>query len=173
MLKWQADFLLATNAILECTDRICLNTGTCLNFSAFTSNTGNDEICVCAERFFGPNCEFTDDDLVMSGLSYELSSSDDTRRSRRSSDSGDADSSEKQPEYETQIRTVEEIKTETDFSEYFILKLILSQILFAIILVFMKRWLLKEYISRLDNEVMDVSGLNFRNGRCVIDTRES
>ena len=109
----------------------------------------------------------------MSGLSYELSSSDDTRRSRRSSDSGDADSSEKQPEYETQIRTVEEIKTETDFSEYFILKLILSQILFAIILVFMKRWLLKEYISRLDNEVMDVSGLNFRNGRCVIDTRES
>jgi len=114
MLKWQADFLLATHTILECADRICLNAGTCLNFGALTSNGGNDEHCVCADDFFGANCEFNDDDLVINGLSYgKLSISDDDNRSRRSSlvgyaelqENSSEDSFEMKPDYGTQVET--------------------------------------------------------------------
>ena len=182
MLKWQADFLLATHTILECADRICLNAGTCLNFGALTSNGGTNEHCVCADDFFGANCEFTDDDLVVNGLSYDrFSISDDDNRSRRSSLVGDAELQEKssehsfemKPDYGTQVETVEEIESQAGFADYFILMMILFNAIIAIILVFLRKWLIRKSSSRLGNEVMNVSGLNFRNGRCVVDRRES
>ena len=99
MASW---FLLATNAILECSERICLNYGTCLDFDGLATTKVIDEICVCADGFFGPNCEYTDDDLVMSGLSHgTLSIGDYGNKSRRSSYSVDAGIHENQPEYET------------------------------------------------------------------------
>ena len=114
MLKWQVDFLLATNAILECTDRICMNYGTCLNFGAFTSNHALNENCVCADGFFGPNCEYADDDLVTSGLlSHDvLSIVGDENRNHKSDYSVDGENYENQPEYETRHKTVEVIETE-------------------------------------------------------------
>ena len=182
MLKWQADFLLATHTILECADRICLNAGTCLNFGALTSNKGNDEHCVCANDFFGANCEFNDDDLVINGLSYgKLSISDDDNRSRRSSlvgyaelqENSSEDSFEMKPDYGTQVETVEKIESQASLPDYFILMIILFNAIIAIMLVFLRKWLIKKSNSRSGNEVMNVSGLNFRNGRCVIDRRES
>ena len=109
LLKWQADFLLATNAILECSERICVNYGTCLNFDGLATTKAIDEICVCADGFFGPNCEYTDDDLVMSVLSHgTLSIGDYGNKSRRSSYSVDAGIHENQTEYETRDDNVED-----------------------------------------------------------------
>ena len=113
MLKWQADFFLATNVVLECMDLICLNYGTCLNFGSFTSNNAFHEICICADGFFGTNCEFTDDDLVISVVGYAASSTTDDDHNIQSY-SEDNDYS-KQPEYETLAKTVEVIETEEVF----------------------------------------------------------
>ena len=117
MLKWQADLLLAANTILQCTNRICLNYGTCLNFGAFTPNKSIHEICVCADGFFGTNCEYADD--LWMGISTDdtLSDSDDGNRSRRSSHNMDADSYKIQPEYETQNKTVKETEIKASFYE--------------------------------------------------------
>ena len=109
MLKWHADLLLAANTILQCTDRICLNYGTCLNFGAITSNKAIYEICFCADKFYGPNCEYTDD-MRMGILSDDtLSISDDGNRSRRSGHNVEADSHEILPGYETQNETVKKV----------------------------------------------------------------
>ena len=82
MQKRHADILLSINPFFECTNRICLNQGTCLNIAGFSEQHHprkqgrNDEVCVCDDQFFGPNCEFDEDDL------YDLG------RSRRSLDVG-------------------------------------------------------------------------------------
>ena len=114
MLKWQADFLLATNAILECTDLICLNYGTCLNFGVFTSNNAMSEICFCVDGFFGPNCGYTDDDLATGDFSSHevLSISDDDNLNHSSGYSVDGENFEYQPEYETQHETRQVIEHE-------------------------------------------------------------
>ena len=181
MLKFQADFLLATYAILECSDRICLNTGTCLNLGALTSR--NYEMCVCADGFFGPNCEFTDNDLVMNGLSHGESSisGDGSRRNRRSdigrntgiSENMVENSHEIQPDCETQIETMEDIETQVESIDHFIVKTIIFQVICAIFLAFLGKWLTKKYNSKLGNKGINVSRLNFKNGRCVIDRSES
>ena len=115
MLKWQADFFLATNVVLECMDLICLNYGTCLNFGSFTSNNAFNEICICADGFFGTNCEFTDDDLVISVVGYAASSNaDDDHKKQRNSYSVDVDY-QNQPEYETLANAVEVIETREVF----------------------------------------------------------
>ena len=41
--------------------RVCLNGGVCADWSKLSGFYVNHEACVCANGFYGPNCEYSDE----------------------------------------------------------------------------------------------------------------
>ena len=140
MQKWQADLLLTMNAAFECSTRICLNQGTCLNIAGFSEQYHprkqgrNDEVCVCDGQYFGPNCEFDENDLI------------DSDRSRRSLDvSSDASKVSDLVDFESMANKKTDIIDDKNQDEVsFELKwVLLTHFLFGILIFIFAKFLIR------------------------------